>query len=402
MFKAYKYRVYPNDQQANSLKQIFGAVRFIYNWGLERKNEQYQQDKKIVSYATLAVELTKKKQEEEFSWLNDTYSQSLQASLKNLDYAFTNFFKKRSDFPKFKSKHKSKASCQFPQGVKVDFDQYQVFIPKLKWMKFARDRHFEGKIKTCTVSMSKTGKFYISILVDDSKPEPKKLKINKNKALGIDLGLKNFATYSSGVKIANPKFLEKSQKMISKKQRELSRKQKGSKNREKSRYKLAKLYEKVTNRKGDFLHKTTYNLVNDSQVTTFCVENLNITGMMKNHKLARAIGSVSWYKFLQLLQYKAERRGKSVLQIGRFEASSKICTCGIKNSELTLKDREWTCQTCGAHHDRDILAANNIKIFALTKLKVDKLAAKDSVASINKACGAMDVSPSDEARTSGL
>jgi putative transposase len=312
----------------------------------------------------------------------------LQASLRNLDNAFTNFFRKKSDFPKFKTKRKSRASCQFPQKVKVDFEKYQVFIPKLKYVKFAKDRKFNGVIKTCTVSKSKTGKYYISILVEDGLELPKKQKINENNTLGIDLGIKDFLVLSNGIKISNPKFLEKPEKKIAKRHKELSRKQKGSNNREKARLKLAKTYEKITNQRDDFLHKLSHKLVTESQITTLCFEDLNISGMMKNKYLAKSIGSVSWSRFISMVKYKADWYGKNVIQIGRFDASSKICSCGVKNDSLTLKDRFWTCLSCGNTHDRDILAANNVKRFALKQ----QLGGEGSPSSINKACGAISVS----------
>ena len=399
MLKAYKYRIYPNEEQSQKLIQFFGAARFVYNWGLEKKIKAYQEGEREISFFTLANLLTKLKRQEEFSWLQGIQAQSIQMALRNLDNAFTNFFKKRADFPKFKSRHKSKNSCQFPQFVKVDFEKHLVQVPKIGKVKFAKNRSFEGQVKTCTVSMTKTGKFYISVLVEDGKESPQKLKALKSKALGIDLGLKDFITTSKGEKVANPKFLQKKERLLAKRQREFSKKQKGSKNREKARLKLAKTYEKVTNQRNDFLHKLTNNLVKDSQITTFCIEDLNISGMMKNHCLAGAIGSASWSKFLQYLQYKADSCGKNVVQIGRFEASSKTCLCGVKNEKLTLKERSWTCGSCGKTHDRDILAANNIKTFALIKIRATKLGAEDCVPSINKACGAMGVSPSNEART---
>jgi putative transposase len=393
MIRSYKYRIYPNKEQAQKLEQFFGAARFIYNWGLEQKTKQYQQDKTHLSCFDLTNKLTKLKQQDEFKWLKSIYSQSLQASLRNLDKAFVNFFRKNSDFPKFKTKRRSRASCQFPQGVKVDFEKYQVFIPKLKYVKFAKDRKFNGLIKTCTVSKTKTNKYYISISVEDGIELPKKQKINENNTLGIDLGIKDFIVLSDGTKIPNPKFLEKAENKLAKRHKELSRKQKGSKNREKARIKLAKTYEKITNQKDDFLHKLSHKLVTENQITTLCFEDLNVSGMMKNSRLAKSIGSASWTKFINMVKYKADWYGKNVIQIGRFDASSKTCTCGAKNDSLTLNDRFWTCSSCGTTHDRDILAAKNIKRFALMRT----LGGEDSLSSINKACGAIGDSQSYEA-----
>jgi putative transposase len=312
-----------------------------------------------------------------------------------LDKAFINFFKKNADFPKFKAKRRSRASCQFPQAVKVDFEEYQVFIPKLKYVKFARDRKFQGLIKTCTVSKTKTNKYYISILVEDGLELPKKQKINENNTLGIDLGIKDFLVLSNSTKIPNPKFLEKAENKIAKRHRELSKKQKGSNNKEKARIKLAKTYEKITNQRDDFLHKLSHKLVTENQITTLCFEDLNVSGMMKNSRLAKSIGSASWSKFVSMVKYKADWYGKNAIQIGRFDASSKTCTCGAKNDSLALKDRFWACSSCGTTHDRDILAANNVKRFAL----MQKLGGEVSPPSINKACGAINNSWSYEAGT---
>jgi len=395
MIKSYKYRIYPNAEQVQKLEQFFGATRFIYNWGLEQKTKQYQQDKTNLSYFDLTNKLTKLKKQKEFEWLKSIYSQSLQASLKNLDKAFVNFFKKNTNFPKFKTKRKSRASCQFPQGIKVDFEKYQVFIPKLKYVKFAKDRKFNGLIKTCTVSKTKTNKYYISILVEDGIELPKKQKINENNTLGIDLGIKDFVVLSDGTKIPNPKFLEKAEKKIAKRHKELSRKQKGSNNREKAKLKLAKTHEKITNQRDDFLHKLSHKLVTENQITTLCFEDLNISGMMNNSRLAKSIGSANWSRFIDMVKYKADWYGKNVIQIGRFDASSKTCSCGVKNEQLALSDRFWTCLSCGTTHDRDILAAKNIKRFALMRTLGDE----GSVPSINKACGAINGSWSDEAGT---
>jgi putative transposase len=395
MIRSYKYRIYPNKEQAQKLEQFFGTTRFIYNWGLEQKTKQYQQDKANLSCFDLIKKLTKLKKQEEFRWLKDVYSQSLQASLRNLDKAFINFFKKNADFPKFKAKRRSRASCQFPQAVKVDFEEYQVFIPKLKYVKFARDRKFQGLIKTCTVSKTKTNKYYISILVEDGLELPKKQKINENNTLGIDLGIKDFLVLSNSTKIPNPKFLEKAENKIAKRHRELSKKQKGSNNKEKARIKLAKTYEKITNQRDDFLHKLSHKLVTENQITTLCFEDLNVSGMMKNSRLAKSIGSASWSKFVSMVKYKADWYGKNAIQIGRFDASSKTCTCGAKNDSLALKDRFWACSSCGTTHDRDILAANNVKRFAL----MQKLGGEVSPPSINKACGAINNSWSYEAGT---
>ena len=360
--KAYKYRIYPNKVQQELLEKHFGCVRFCFNRGLDKKIKAYQQDKKRLSCFDLINELAKLKKEKEFEWLNEVNSQSLQMALRNLDNAFTNFFRKQNKFPNFKSKKHNINSFQIPQHLKLSD---KLDIPKIKGIKIIQHRKLEGKIKTATVSKTPTGKYYISILVEQDKKLPKKPKIKENTAIGIDLGIKTFATLSDGRKIDNPKYLKNSLKKLRRQQRWLSRKIKGSNNRKKQVKRVGSLYEKISNQRSDFLHKFSYQITHEKQVNTIAIEDLNVKGMVKNHCLAQAISDVSWTEFRRQLEYKTEWYGKNLLVIGRFEASSKTCSCGQVNQELKLSDREWICPECGVKHDRDILAANNIKKFAL-------------------------------------
>ena len=368
--KAFKYRIYPTPEQARLLAQHFGHCRFVYNWGLNQKIEQYQKQGKSDSCISLINKITQIKKKEATSWLNDVNSQSLQMSLRNLDNAFTRFFREKKGFPSHK-KRAGRQSFQCPQDCSIDFDNGLLSIPKFKGknkLKIRVSRTFEGKIKTVTISKNPSDKYFVSLLVEINQELPSKPVIKEDTTLGIDLGLKDFATLSTGEKISNPRSLKKSLKEIKYKHYNLSRKQKGSKRRNKARIKLAKAYEKVKNQRDDFLHKLSYKLTHDNQVDTICMEDLNIQGMMKNHKLAQSISDVSWSRFVELLKYKCEWYGKNLFQIGRFEPSSKMCTCGNLNNNLTLKDREWTCQKCKTTHDRDILAAQNIKRFGLIRL----------------------------------
>jgi len=360
--KAYKYRIYPNKVQQELLEKHFGCVRFCFNRGLDKKIKAYQQDKKRLSCFDLINELAKLKKEKEFEWLNEVNSQSLQMALRNLDNAFTNFFRKQNKFPNFKSKKHNINSFQIPQHLKLSD---KLDIPKIKGIKIIQHRKLEGKIKTATVSKTPTGKYYISILVEQDKKLPKKPKIKENTAIGIDLGIKTFATLSDGRKIDNPKYLKNSLKKLRRQQRWLSRKIKGSNNRKKQVKKVVLIHEKITNQRSDFLHKFSYQITHEKQVNTIAIEDLNVKGMVRNHCLAQAISDVSWTEFRRQLEYKTEWYGKNLLVIGRFEASSKTCSCGQVNQELKLSDREWICPECGVKHDRDILAANNIKKFAL-------------------------------------
>jgi putative transposase len=307
------------------------------------------------------------KKSDEFSWLKEVNSQSLQQAIIDLDKGFKNFFQKRAKYPQFKSKHKSKKAFRVPQFVKVNFDAKRVFIPKFKeGIKCKLHRMFFGTIKNATVSMTKSGKYFISIIVDDEITVPAlKREPVKHNSLGIDLGIKDFAILSDGTKISNPE-IKQYNKKIERLHRKLSKKQKGSKNRQKAKIALACLYEKVNNIKSDFLHKLSRKIINENQIDHIFIEDLNVNGMIKNHKLARSIQAASWYKFYTLLAYKAEEAGKHLNKIGRFFPSSKMCSvCGYKNDALTLKDREWICPDCGTSHDRDLNAAINIRNFGI-------------------------------------
>ena len=367
MFKAYKFNIKPNKEQIGLLLKHFGACRFVYNRALARKIELYTKENKKISCFELVKELTPLKKEEEFVWLKEVYTNSLQKSIINLDMAFTKFFKEKKGFPKFKSKNASRQSYQYPQGVKVDQEKQIIKLPKFKKpFKLRGFRKFDGKIKTTTISLESNGKYYVSILIDDGKELPEKVESKKENAIGVDVGIKEFATLSNGDVIANPKHLKAKEKKLAKHQRRLARKTKGSNRRKKQKLRVAKIHKRIANSRLDFLHKTSTDLIR--KFDTICVENLNISGMVKNHNLAKAISDCGWGKFREMLNYKAEWYGKNILEIGRFEPSSKVCSCcGSVKTDLQLKDRRWTCIDCGSEHDRDHNAAKNILNFAFQK-----------------------------------
>lgn len=375
MFKTYKYELFPTIEQKVLLEKHFGCVRFIYNWGLEQRIKAYKSGEKSFNYFDLCYKLTKLK--EEHPWLLGITVQCLQMSLRNLDNAFTNFFRKKAKFPKFKSKKDSKNALQFAQHTRVNFTKNIIWVTNFHNIKCIFHRTFEGKIKTTTIKKTPTGRFYACILVDDGKELPTKPIITNETTIGIDLGLKDFCVTSDGEKIQNPKFLQKQEKRLKHHQRMFNKKQKGSKNRGGQKLLVAKIHEKITNQRQDFLHKLSTKLIRENQ--TICLEDLNITGMVKNHKLAKAISFTGWGYFKQFLTYKADWYGRNILEIGRFDPSSKMCSkCGTINKALILADREWTCNNCGTFHDRDVNAAVNIKDFAL-------LHREDSRQRINKA-----------------
>jgi len=349
----YKFRLKPTKDQEVLLNKHFGSVRYAYNYFLNQRKEEYLNNKKSITYNQQSKILTQLKTGEETEWLKEVNSQSLQYSLKCLDQAYQNFFNKRTQFPKFKSR-KSRNSFTCPQFV--SYDKNKIIIPKFReGIKMIMERNIKGKIKKATLSKTPTGKYFVSILTEKEYTP----SVKTNQSVGIDLGIKDFLVLSNGTKIKNHRFLKHYERLLTKNQKHLSRKTKGSNRYEKQRIKAAKIHEKITNSRMDLIHKTTLNLVN--QFDIIYLEDLNVKGMMKNHKLAKAIGDVSWSKFIETLTYKAEWNKKEIIHIDRFFPSSKTCSkCGWINNSLTLKDRTWTCTDCGEVLDRDFNAAINI------------------------------------------
>lgn len=362
VLKSIKYRIYPNKDQREMFSNFFGCSRFIFNWGLDKKIKHYEKTQKSISCFALINELPNLKME--FEWLKDTDSQSLQMALRNLDNAFSRFFKLKTSFPKFKSKKSNRHSFQIPQRWKIEGKK--LFLPKFKsGISIKISKEIKGKAKTITISKTPSGKYFAAIQIEENGEIPKKPKVNKEKTVGIDLGIKDFATFSDGSKIDNNHFLKRSLIKLKKLQRKHSRKKKGSNNRNKSRIKVARLHEKVVNQRKDFLHKLTTKTISENQ--TICIENLSVSNMVKNRKLSLAISEIGWYEFKRQLDYKCEWHGKNLIVIGRFDPSTKLCnSCGQLNDSLTLKDRIWECD-CGTKHDRDINAAVNIKNFGIVK-----------------------------------
>lgn len=363
MIKSYKYTLNPNENQKIFFEKSFGCTRFVYNWALSKRIEAYQTKKERLSFVDFCKMLTSLKKEEDKLWLSEVSNECLQQSIRNMDSAFTRFFREKKGFPKFKSKKDVRKSYKAINGVRIDFETNRIKLPKIGWVKFYKNRTFEGKVGTVTVSKNATGKYFVSVLVDDGIETPLKPNIEYNTSVGIDVGIKDFAVFSNGCVYANPKYLEKAETRLKVLQRRFSKKKKGSNRREKARLKLAKAYEKVTNCRTNFIHQVTSRIVRENQ--TIIIEDLNVSGMMKNHNLAKHISSASWSEFFRQLQYKCEWYGRNLIKIGRFEPSSKMCTCGYVNKELKLSQRKWTCPNCGQHNDRDLLAATNIKRFGL-------------------------------------
>ncbi len=347
----YRFRLYPTKEQEQFLKQEIDNVRFVYNKLLAIAKEKYEKEQKRWSYYEYKKLLPKLKEEYEFLKLSN--SQSLQEAVKYLHKAFTNFFKGLSSFPKFKKKKRTNA-ISIPKHFSIIGNK--VKLPKLKTkLKFKKHREIEGAVKSISIVMTPSGKFYLNVLTQkDIAPLPK-----ATKAVAIDMGLTDFITTSDNQAIKNPKHFKNLERRLKLCQRKLSRKQKGSSNFKKYAKRVAKLHEKITNAKNDFLHKLSRQLIDENQV--IIVENLNIKGLIKNKKLSKHIHQASWHTFLSMLEYKAKWYGREFIKVDRFFASSKICNvCGYKNDDLKLSQREWICPSCNTHHQRDYNAALNL------------------------------------------
>lgn len=354
MYKAFKYRIFPTEPQKELIAKHIGSSRFVFNLALETKNAAYISAKHNYSAFDLVKQLPELKKE--CPWLKEVNSQSLQQSIQNMDIAFKKFFK-GAGFPKFKKKS-NRGSFSIPQNVIVENDI--LIMPKFKeGIKMSLHRPTKGTIKSATISVTPTGKYFVSILCDTKEELPTKAPIKENTTIGIDLGIKDFTITSEGEVFENPKYLRKAQSKLKYVQRKYS-KYKGKRTKKN----LAKLHENIVNKRKDFLHKVSTQLIRDNQ--TIAIETLAVKNMVKNHNLAQSIQDASWSTFVTMLEYKADWYGKNILRIGQFAPSSKTCSnCGSINKELQLKDREWTCNSCSTVLDRDVNAACNIKSFAL-------------------------------------
>lgn len=360
MHMAFKYRLYPTAAQRVMFAKHFGCARWAYNYALAMKIKAWETEKKSLSQFELMREFPKLKKQAETAWLGEVCSHSLQAEMNNLDAAYTRFFREKKGFPKFKSK-RDYQSYSTNTGLAVG-DTF-VNLPKIGEVSAVISRPIVGRIQKATVSRTPTGKYFVSVHCTDDKDAPKKKRVTASGTVGVDLGLTHFATFSTGEKIESPRHLKSSQRRLTRAQRRLSRRKKGSNNRRKQRLVVARVHEKIANRRRDFQHKLSTRLIRENQAVA--LETLGVLGMQQSRPLAQAISDAGWSQFVSMLEYKAERHGKTVLRIGRFEPSSKLCECGVVNDALKLSDRTWTCRCCGKTHDRDVLAAQNIKRMAL-------------------------------------
>lgn len=367
MYQAYKFRIYPTAEQQTYFAGAFGCCRWFWNYSLNLCQQTYKDTGKGLSRSAIQGLLPNLKKE--YPWLTNAYSQSLQVVALNLSTAYKNFFDKRGGFPSFKSKY-GRQSISYPQNVKVG-DTF-IKLPIIGEVHCVIHRTLDGIVKTLTISKNTDGKYYASILVDDGLEKPESNA--SGKAIGLDVGLIDFAVTSDGSKYTNPKHLKKHSRNLKRKQQKLSRKQKGSNTRYKAKRLVARVHSRIKRVRVDFLHKLSRKIVNENQV--IAVENLNVKGMVRNHCLAKAISDAGWGMFGTMLKYKAQKLGKLYIEIDRFFPSSKTCNnCLHKVSEMPLNVRHWDCHKCHSRNDRDINAAKNIRDEALRFLALGTSAA---------------------------
>ena len=351
--RTYKFRLYPNNAQSELMARHFGCARFVYNYFLNQCKEQYRITGKSDNYYAQTKTLTALKKQEATAWLKEVNSQTLQFAIRSLEVAYTNFFQKRAKFPNFKSKH-SKNSFTVPQFAHISDNS--LFIPKFKGgIKCRVHREIKGNIGKVTIFKTPSGKYFVSVFTEEEYTTP---LAKTNKSIGVDMGLKYLLITSEGETFKNNRFTRKYERKLARAQQHLSRKKKGSRGFENQKLKVARLYEKISNSRADYLNKCSISLVQRYDI--ICIEDLNVKGMVRNHHLAKSISDASWGTFVRLLKYKADWNDKQIVKINRFYPSSKTCCeCGWINQDLNLSIREWTCEN-GHVLDRDLNAAKNI------------------------------------------
>lgn len=354
--RAYKFRFYPTPEQVKVLAKTFGCARFAYNYMLRIRTDAWFERQERVGYHETSALLTQLKKQPDYVWLNEVSSVPVQQALRHLNTAFGNFFAKRAKYPTFKSKHNRQSATYAKSAFK--WDGKTLRLAKMDDplnIRFSRTIPKAAKVTTVTISKDPAGRYFVSMLCDDSVSAKSPIT-NK---VGIDLGLAHFAILSTGKKVAAPNTFRKNEKRLALMQRRLAKKQKDSKNRAKARLKVARLHAKIADSRKDFLHKLSTRLINENQV--IAIESLAVSNMQKNHSLAKSISDAGWSEFVRQLEYKSEWYGRTLITIDRWYPSTKRCSgCGRIVKSLPLAVREWECSECGAVHDRDVNAARNV------------------------------------------
>jgi putative transposase len=354
--KAYKYRFYPTEEQKHILARTFGCCRYVYNWALRERTDAYYQHGERLSYEGTAQRLTALKKRADHVWLTEVSSVPLQQALRHLDRAFRNFFEGRAAYPTLKKKRNDQAATYAASAFKWDGKQLTLARMdeplKIVWSRCLPDG---CQPSTVTIIKDTANRYFVSLLIEeDIKPLP-----ITSQMIGLDLGIKSMVVTSDGHQHGNPRFFAKDEKILARAQRRHARKKKGSKNREKARCKVARIHARIRDRRRDYQHKLSTQIIRENQVV--CVESLGVKNMVKNHKLAKAISDVGWGEFVRQLEYKANWYGRTLVKVDKFYPSSKRCSaCGHILDALALDIRVWTCPECGVIHDRDSNAARNV------------------------------------------
>lgn len=366
MLRAYKYRIYPTEEQKAMLAKTFGCCRYVYNWALAEKKRAWEEEKRNANPRELRKRMTAELKHGTCDWLNEVSAYALCNEFEDLGAAYDRFFKKQGDFPRFKSKYGRQSFRDNGKYVKVNFKHGLLTIPKIKDITCVFHRRFKGEIRQVCIELLPSGKYYVSILVNDGKELPALAPIDPEKTIGIDTGLKHFAVLSDGQTFEPTHEAKKEARKLKLLSRRLARKQKGSRQFRIIKQRIARLHEHVKNRRQDHIHKITHYIASENQATTICVEDLNVKGMTRNKHLAYNIADAAIGEFYRQLEYKCRWTGKNYIKIDRWAPSSKMCGhCGYIYKALHLSERTWTCPECGTHHDRDLNAAQNIKAIGL-------------------------------------
>ena len=369
MLRAYKYRIYPTEEQRAMLAKTFGCCRVAYNWALEQKEKAYKENQESISEFDMNYKVRHELRDKQDPWMKKVSSKAIEFAIADLYDGYKNFFERRAKYPNFRSKHQ-RQHYHDRGSILVNFKRGLITIPKIKDIPCVFHRRFSGRIKQVGVELLPSGRYYVSVLVDNGLTLPEKAPIDPDKTIGIDTGLTHFAVMSDGQTYEPTHEAKKEKRRLKLLSRQLARKKKGSRQFRTLKKRIARLHERVANRRKDHIHKLTHYIACENQATTICVEDLNVKAFMRNKQIAYNVADACLGEFYRQLEYKCAWAGKNYVKIDRFAPSSKTCSCcGYIYKTLARGERKWTCPECGTHHDRDLNAAVNIKHFGLSEQK---------------------------------